>query len=220
MRDPERIPRAPGFAGGVSVCADWNVHRTGRGKSTLLRILAGILKADGGSLLWRGEDLLCRPETHRSTVGYVPQDTPLFEELSALDNLRLWYSKQDLQTELSDGLLAALGIGDFLRVRVSHLSGGMKKRLTVGCAMARHPSLLLLDEPSTALDFASKAELLDYFRMLRGNGATLLLATHDFQEIAVCDRVFMLKDGKLSELDCVGDAAQIAAELNGSCGII
>ena len=113
------------------------VGSNGCGKSTLLGILAGVIPADGGSFLWRGEDLLRAPEKRREAVGYVPQGTPLMEELSALDNLRLWYDRDTLEQDLEHGMLKTLGIPEFLRVRVSRMSGGMKKRLVIGCAIAR-----------------------------------------------------------------------------------
>ena len=185
----------------------------GSGKSTLLNILAGVLRADDGAFYWHGEDLFAAPKARRAAVGYAPQGTPLLEELTAIDNLRLWYDAASLRKELEDGVLKSLGIPDFLRTRASQLSGGMKKRLSIGCAMAQHPKLLLLDEPSTALDLLCKAEILDYFKALRERGVTILLATHDLQEIEICDRLFVLKNGTLTECTYDGDAAGLAAKI-------
>ncbi|MBQ3866701.1 MAG: ABC transporter ATP-binding protein [Clostridia bacterium] len=169
----------------------------GSGKSTLLTILAGIRKADAGKFLWLGKDLLRDEAARRAAVGYVPQGTPLFEELSARDNLRLWYDKAQLERELESGILKMLGVDEFLNVRVSRLSGGMKKRLSIGCAMNRHPDLMLLDEPSSALDLPCKAEIQRYFRAFKEAGGTILLVTHDLQEMELCDRLFVLRDGVL-----------------------
>ena len=173
----------------------------GGGKSTLLGILAGVLRPDRGQFLWRGTDLFTAPGLRREVVGYVPQGTPLFEELSALDNLRLWYSQEELSQSLRSGVLHSLGVEDFLRTRVSRMSGGMKKRLSIGCALARRPELLLLDEPAAALDLPGKGDLLRVFRNLRDSGKTLLLASHDLQELEICDRLYLLRDGVLSETD-------------------
>ena len=85
----------------------------GSGKSTLLSILAGIQKADRGSFLWETENLFEKRKLREQLVGYVPQGTPLLEELTAWDNLRLWYDKEQLRRELSDGALAMLGIPQF-----------------------------------------------------------------------------------------------------------
>ena len=80
----------------------------GCGKTTLLSILAGVLKADGGSVCFNGKELLGNKEDCNEAVGYVPQGTPLFEELTAKDNLRLWYEKKDMEKELEEGVLAML----------------------------------------------------------------------------------------------------------------
>lgn len=123
----------------------------GSGKSTLLSILAGVLQPNAGHVYWGNEDLLCKESLRNELIGYVPQGNPLFEELTAWDNLLLWYDKKTLKKELEQGVLACLGIGEFIKVPVHHMSGGMKKRLSIGCAIANHPKVLLLDEPSSAL---------------------------------------------------------------------
>ena len=98
----------------------------GSGKSTFLSILAGVLRRDGGSFTVDGQELFSDNRLRADYVGYVPQGTPLLEELTAWDNLRLWYDKQTLQQELEGGVLGTLGIGDFLKVPVKKMSGGMK----------------------------------------------------------------------------------------------
>ena len=134
----------------------------GSGKSTLLSILAGIQKHNGGRFEFDGADLLKNPKLRSELVGYVPQNTPLIEELSAYDNLRLWYLPDDMETSLDKGVLAMLGIGEFLKVPVCKMSGGMKKRLAIGCAVAHNPKILLLDEPGAALDLLCKERISNY----------------------------------------------------------
>lgn len=131
----------------------------GCGKSTLLSILARVQSCDKGSFLCDGVDLLKNAKEHNRLVGYVPQGTPLIEELSAKDNLLLWYDRKKMEQELQDGVLSLLGIHEFLGVTVSKMSGGMKKRLSIGCAMASNPPVLLLDEPTAALDLACKQSM-------------------------------------------------------------
>ena len=109
----------------------------GTGKSTLLSILAGVQTPDSGEFLLDGQ----KPAT--AQIGYVPQGTPLMEELTARDNLLLWYSKEAMEQELKDGVLHMLGIGDFLNKQVRKMSGGMKKRLSIGCAVADRKSTRL-----------------------------------------------------------------------------
>ena len=169
----------------------------GCGKSTLLTILAGIRKADAGKFLWQGVDLLKDAKALRKTVGYLPQGTPLYEELTAKDNLRVWYPKEAMEAELESGVLKMLGVDEFLNTRVSRLSGGMKKRLSIGIAMCSHPDVLLLDEPSTALDLPCKAEIREYFRAFTRAGGTVLLVTHDLEEMQTCDALYLMKNGRL-----------------------
>ena len=169
----------------------------GSGKSTLLSILAGVQKCDNGSFLCDGTDLMSNSRKRSELVGYVPQGTPLIEELTAKDNLLLWYDKKAMEQELEDGVLALLGIGDFLKVPVSKMSGGMKKRLSIGCAMAKKPPILLLDEASAALDLSCKQSILTYLQHYKQSGGILLMTTHDAMELSLCDCWYILKDGVL-----------------------
>lgn len=187
----------------------------GSGKSTLLRILAGLLPPDGGECLWQGEDLLRSDALRRRTVAYVPQGTPLMEELSALDNLRLWYDKAELAQSLDAGVLRQLGVGDFLKTRASRLSGGMRKRLSIGCALHGAPRLLLLDEPTAALDLVCKEQILDTFADFRSKGGALLMATHDVTELGGCDRLLLLQNGRAEPYRFDGNLRSLTAELRG-----
>lgn len=177
----------------------------GCGKSTLLSILAGVQKADAGSFLYQGKDLLSDHAFREKVLGYVPQGNPLLEELTAWDNLRLWYDKKTLKRELADGVLAMLGIDGFLKVPVRKMSGGMKKRLSIGCAVVGRPKILLLDEPTSALDLICKGQIHNYFEKCRRDGGILLLTTHDMQEMDLCDKCYILKQGTLHSYAYDGD---------------
>lgn len=167
----------------------------GSGKSTLLSILAGVQGCDKGEFLCEGVDLLRSPARRAELVGYVPQGTPLIEELTARDNLLLWYDRAALKQELDHGVLAMLGIGEFLKTPVHKMSGGMKKRLSIGCAVAKHPPVLLLDEPMAALDLVCKQSISAYLRRHKEAGGILLFVTHDAYDLALCDEWYILKDG-------------------------
>ncbi len=167
----------------------------GSGKSTMLSILAGVQNADSGEFLFDGRDLLRDGKARAAKVGYVPQGTPLIEELSARDNLLLWYDRKTMEQQLQNGVLQLLGIGEFLKVPVSKMSGGMKKRLSIGCAMANQPPILLLDEPTAALDLACKQSIAAWLRQYKADGGTLLLTTHDVMELDLCDEWYIIKDG-------------------------
>lgn len=185
----------------------------GSGKSTLLSILAGVQRPDGGSFTLDGQDLFADSRLRSRMVGYVPQGTPLIPELTARDNLLLFYSRDTLEQELRDGILSMLGIGDFLTKRVSQLSGGMKKRLSIGCAMASHPPVLLLDEPTAALDLQCKAAIAGYLRAYRQSGGIILLTTHEESELNLCDGWYILKDGQLLPYAYDGDVQRLTESL-------
>lgn len=185
----------------------------GSGKSTLLSILAGVQKADNGSFLWEGADLFKNEKIREEILGYVPQGNPLMEELTAWDNLRLWYEKDELKKELDGGVLDMLGIPDFLKVPVRKMSGGMKKRLSIGCSVANHPKLLLLDEPSAALDLICKERIGNYLKDFKAQGGSIILATHDVQEIELCDAWYILKNGMLEPYLYDGNVHHLVGKL-------
>ena len=187
-----------------SGCCIGILGSNGSGKSTLLSILAGVLQRDAGSFQCDGVELFAFPSQRERLVGYVPQGTPLLEDLTALDNLRLWYSRKELAGELEKGVLASLEIGEFLHKQVSKLSGGMKKRLSIGCAVAGRPPIVLLDEPTAALDLACKRAIAEYLRGYKAAGGLLILTTHDVLELELCDEWYILKDGSLVRYAFVG----------------
>ena len=187
--------------------------KNGSGKSTLLSVLAGIQKADRGSFLCDNADLLVQHRLRSQLVGYVPQGTPFLEELSAWDNLLLWYTRQQLRQELDGGVLAALGIGEFVKMPVYKLSGGMKKRLSIGCAMAGHPQILLMDEPGAALDLVCKLQIQHYLQQFQQSGGVVILTTHDVQELEGCDRLYTLKNGVLETFVYDGNLEKLMERL-------
>ncbi len=211
---------------GVSLEADQGsmigiLGKNGCGKSTLLSILAGTLRADSGSFLYedgngKKTDLLKNRGVASRLIGYVPQSTPLLEELTALDNLRLWYtgSRGTLRRELEEGILKELKITEFLHKNVRNLSGGMKKRLSIACALAHHPSVLLLDEPGAALDLSAKELIIRYLHLFCEGGGIVLIATHEKTEIEACSRTYILKDGTASEYHFDNDMEKLASQLS------
>lgn len=185
----------------------------GSGKSSLLSILAGVQKCDSGEFLYDGKNLFANSYMRANAVGYVPQGTPLIEELTAWDNLLLWYDKKALKNELSSGVLAMLGVNDFLKVTVSKMSGGMKKRLSIGCALAKRQPVLLLDEPTAALDLVCKENIAEYITEYKKSGGIVILATHDLAELHLCDKLYILKDGKLSDYTYNGNLKDLVERL-------
>ncbi len=185
----------------------------GCGKSTLLSILAGVQNANGGEFLFNGEDLFKNSKKRSSLVGYVPQGTPLIDELTAYDNLLLWYDKDQIKKELENGVLKLLGIDEFLKVTVNNMSGGMKKRLSIGCAMAKKPPVIILDEPMAALDIACKQKISEYLKKHKQSGGILLLVTHDAMELELCDECYIIKDGENIPFTYNGDIETLVKNL-------
>lgn len=191
---------------GVSITADAGqcvgiVGTNGCGKSTLLNILSGLRKADEGDIYFDGTRAQGRQPFVRF-VGYVPQESNLIPELCVMDNLRLWYQDAGmLQQSLEQGFLRVLGVDRMCRMRAGKLSGGMKKRVSIGCALAGNPPVLILDEPDAALDLPGKADIRRYLGMYKQMGGTILLATHDEIDLELCDRVYALNRGRSKEID-------------------
>ena len=169
------------------------------GKTTLLRITASQLRADSGVVQIDGR------------VGYVPQELSLIQELSVRDNLALWYAaynrkKKELLTQGSPECL--LGLKDYAGRRVGRLSGGLKKRTAISCALAGNPDYLVMDEPFTALDLQSRVEIIGLLRRLVSEEKGVLFSSHDPAAIAqLADRVLLLRSGVIvQELQLDGDS--------------
>lgn len=181
-------------AGGCTVIMGAN----GCGKSTLFSVLAGIKQARSGKLLWRGGSI--EKKQFGKLIGYVPQDNPLFQELTVKDNLMLWYGgKEALREALEGGVPGKLGLEELLKKRVDRLSGGMKRRVCIGCAMAGKPQLLILDEPGAALDMESKEALYAWLKEYQAEGGTVLLSSHERLDLEIGDKMYVLREGKLHQ---------------------
>lgn len=180
------------------------VGANGCGKSTLLQILAGLRLPDEGNIYLDGQQV--KGSAGRSLLlrytGYVPQESNLIPEISVGDNLFLWYrNKHKMKQELESGFLHTMGIDKMYGIKAEHLSGGMKKRVSIGCALADSPVILLLDEPNAALDLPGKEQLREYFLQYQKMGGTVILATHDEGDLEICDKVYVLRQGCISEID-------------------
>lgn len=173
------------------------VGRNGCGKTTLMQILAGVMLPDEGGLRYFGKDPLSKKKYFQKFCGYVPQELPLMEELSVKDNLRLWGvrgRKEDRE------LIREFQLEELMHTTVSKLSGGMKRRLSIACALAEWPPILLMDEPSTALDLYSKETIRSWIIKYCEMDGIVVMTTHDEKEILSSDRCLLMKDGRLREL--------------------
>lgn len=178
------------------------VGANGCGKTTLLGVLAGTQKPSGGKLVYGGKNPLKNKKIFADFIGYVPQENPLMEQLSVLDNLKFWYcgGKRILKEDIKNGAPAALGLADKLYTRVDKLSGGTKKRLSIACALANYAPVLIMDEPGASLDIVCKEDIRNYIRDYILRGGTVIIASHEQEELALCSRLYVMKDGVLKEM--------------------
>lgn len=174
------------------------VGRNGCGKTTLLNILAGIQKPDSGTLRYAGKEPLKEPRVFVTVCGYVPQNNALMEALSVEDNLRLWgYSRKHPDRVI----LEQFHLEELLKTKVSRLSGGMKRRVSIACATFGHPSILFLDEPTTALDLYYKKDINDWLKLYQSRGGLVIMTTHEKEEIQQASRCLVMKDGMVTEAE-------------------
>ena len=206
------IEQAEFFAGRGSCVGV--VGANGCGKTTLLSILAGTRKADRGSVKIDGEEALGHPSVFARNVAYVPQENPLMEELTVRDNLLLWHrgNKKQMNEDLKTGSAALLGIPAMLGMRAGKLSGGMKKRLSIACALSGNAPVLIMDEPGAALDLECKEIIRNYLREYMASGGAVILTSHELAELALCTRMCILKGGVLREIECGLSAKELISQ--------
>ncbi len=173
----------------------------GAGKTTLMRLLTGLLRPDSGSIRVLGLDTVTQAQEIQESVGYMPQRFGLYEDLSVDENLALYadlhgLSGQEREARF-DRLMTFTGLGPFRKRLAGRLSGGMKQKLGLACTLVHPPRLLLLDEPSVGVDPLSRRELWDMVHGLVGDGMSVLWATAYLDEAERCDHVLLLNDGLL-----------------------
>lgn len=176
---------------GEKVCL---VGRNGCGKTTLLQILSGSVKPDKGQIEFFGNNPLKDRRYFKKMIGYVPQESFLIPELSVLDNMKLWGTPG---CENFEYILDRFELRDMLKTRVSKLSGGMKKRAQIACALSTWPPILLLDEPTSSLDIYYKETMAEWISEYRNLNGIVLWSTHEEAEILSTDKCLLLKDGEI-----------------------
>lgn len=187
----------------------------GAGKSTLLSILATISSFHSGSITIKNYDISKNTKDVRGVIGYVPQDIALWEHMSVKDNFLFWskFSKKKVSEEYLYELSQTVKLKEKWHIRVSKLSGGMKRKLNIAVALIHNPDILLMDEPTVGIDIQSKLEINDYIKSLTLQGKTIVYTTHDISEIlTLCDRIGVLKDGSLLFSGTLGEARQYLEE--------
>ena len=174
----------------------------GSGKSTLLLSIAGVKKPAEGTILLEGKSYADDPRSYNSSVGFVTQENALIDELTAMDNLRLWtpMSKAEIFDTLQNTSLCVLGVHTYLELPVNSMSDGMKKRLSLATVLINKPNVLLMDEPFAALDLVAKKDILNFLSLFRSGGGITVIASHDEKIFEFCDERYLLKDGVVTHL--------------------
>lgn len=174
----------------------------GAGKTTTISMICGLLRPDAGSVQVAGIDVWSEPEKAKRAMGVVPQEIALYEDLSALENLEFWGQLAGLaRTEAKSRageLVKALALEGRARDPVKAYSGGMKRRINIGCALLHRPQLLLLDEPTVGIDPQARSNILEFVRGLSADGTAILYTTHYLEEAeTLCQRVGIIDGGRL-----------------------
>lgn len=184
----------------------------GAGKTTTLSMLSGLLKPDGGSMTFGGVDVAQDPLTVKARLGTVPQETALYEELTARENLRFWGGLYGLRgSDLGnavDKALGRVGLTANADTVAKKFSGGMKRRLNLSLGLVHEPKVLLLDEPTVGIDPQARASILELVRDVARAGTTIVYTTHYLEEAEkLCDRIgiidhgHIIAEGSLGELE-------------------
>ncbi len=173
----------------------------GAGKTTTLRLLAGLLDITDGSATVAGFDVARHAEATKPLVGYMAQQFSLYGELSAVENLAffadLFHVRGELRKARVERLLSFARLQEFRDRRAAHLSGGMQKKLALACTLVHEPEILLLDEPTTGVDPISRREFWDILTELHLEGSTIVVSTPYMDEAERCSRVGLMYDGRL-----------------------
>ena len=175
----------------------------GAGKTTLFRLLTTLLVPDSGSASVEGLDIVRDYQTIRRQVGYMPGRFSLYPDLTVEENMRFFASLFGTTLEANYDLVAPIysQIEPFKHRPAGKLSGGMKQKLALSCALIHKPKVLFLDEPTTGVDVVSRIEFWDMLQGLRQQGITILVSTPYMDEAQRCNRVALINEGRIMDID-------------------
>jgi len=168
---------------------------SGSGKTTLIRAIVGVQIVRSGTVTVLGE--AAGSAALRRTVGYVTQSPSVYADLSVRENARYFASLHGLTAADADRAVADVGLRDAATQLVGNLSGGQRSRASLACALIGRPRLLVLDEPTVGQDPVLRADLWAKFHALAAEGATLLVSSHVMDEAGRCDRLLLIREGRL-----------------------
>jgi ABC-type multidrug transport system ATPase subunit len=175
----------------------------GAGKSSIFRILTTVLLADSGTAQLAGFDVVKDYREIRNRVGYMPGRFSLYQDLTVQENLQFFATVFGTTIEANLDLIKEIydQIKPFSNRRAGKLSGGMKQKLALCCALIHKPEVLLLDEPTTGVDAVSRKEFWDMLKKLKTQGITILVSTPYMDEAKLCERIALIQNGKIMSVD-------------------
>lgn len=175
----------------------------GAGKSTLYRILTTLITPDSGTATVAGLDVRSDYRKIRTEIGYMPERFSLYPDLTVSENLNFFASLFGVRVQDNYDLIAPFfnQLAKFPHRRAGALSGGMKQKLALGCALIHRPKILLLDEPTTGVDAVSRSEFWDMLATLRQKGITILVSTSYMDEAERCERIALINAGRILKVD-------------------
>lgn len=175
----------------------------GAGKSTLYRILTTLIPPASGTATVAGLDVRTDYRKIRTEIGYMPERFSLYPDLTVSENLNFFASLFGVRVQDNYDLIAPFfnQLAKFPHRRAGALSGGMKQKLALGCALIHRPKILLLDEPTTGVDAVSRSEFWDMLATLRQKGITILISTSYMDEAERCERIALINAGRILKVD-------------------
>jgi len=175
----------------------------GAGKTSIFRILTTLLLPDSGNASVSGFDVIKDYKNIRSSVGYMPGKFSLYQDLSVEENLNFFASVFNTSVKENYDLIKDIyvQIEPFKDRRAGKLSGGMKQKLALCCALIHRPKVLFLDEPTTGVDTVSRKEFWEMLKRLKQQGITILVSTPYMDEATLCERIALIQNGKILSID-------------------
>ena len=175
----------------------------GAGKTSLFRILTTLLLADSGTAAINGRDVVKDYRHIRNTIGYMPAKFSLYQDLTVEENLSFFATLFGTTIEANYELIKDIyiQIEPFKKRRAGKLSGGMKQKLALCCALIHKPGILLLDEPTTGVDPVSRKEFWEMLKKLKAQDITIIVSTPYMDEAVLCDRIALIQQGKILSID-------------------
>jgi ABC-2 type transport system ATP-binding protein len=168
----------------------------GSGKTTLIRLLAGLARPTSGEARVLGLEMPSRPNLAR--IGYMTQADGIYTELSVWENVSFFAALFGVHDRVVlSRILEVVQLADRRKTPANELSGGMRRRLSLACALVHHPAVLFLDEPTVGIDPALRVQFWEYFRRLAADGTTILVSSHVMDEADRCDELLLILHGKL-----------------------